>query len=354
MSSTAARNIDRVEEFTAAIDIYDPVRLDGHEDDFRVFARFVSSTIDARYLARHPPQELLPDLEHLMVAGLVRHPEEIRIRIAHDPDAADQRSILAICLDDHPFILSTVLMTLEVLGLRRQRYLGNAVPIRRSVTGEIGAVGLQEDPVEAFLWFELDTKDVDGRQDEITATLQNRLEAARRAVNDFEVIHAMVAAHAERAESLARSRPDQRIAHDGNARFLRWLLDDNFVFLGSRFLPIEDAAPSEPVGDHGVGTYQDHRGIQIEDADHRRAKVDDQEPAASTIDAELEGAAHPAQYRHHDPQVDVDDIHRAAVKAAHVGKRPTDRAMFDDAQARRSAPHLDQPTGSQVEPLEAE
>ena len=42
-------------------DQYEPERLDTQADAFRVFARFVSRTIDGRYLQRHPPLESLPD-----------------------------------------------------------------------------------------------------------------------------------------------------------------------------------------------------------------------------------------------------------------------------------------------------
>ena len=61
MTSATVRGIDRVEEFTSAVDTYEPSRLEQHADDFRVFARFISRAIDARYLDRHPPEELIPD-----------------------------------------------------------------------------------------------------------------------------------------------------------------------------------------------------------------------------------------------------------------------------------------------------
>jgi len=267
MSSVVARNIDRVEEFTAAVDVYEPRRLTRHEDAFRVFARLVSRSIDARYLDRHPPQELLPDLEHLMSSGVVRQPDEIKASINVLEGSGGQRGVLTACLPDHLFVLSTVLLTLDHLGVRRFRYLTNTVPVRRDSTGEIEAIGKPDATAEAFLWIEIEAQDLDQRQDQLEEELRSRLEASQAAVADFVPITTMVGALAERLQNLADTYPDQHAAHDGNARFLRWMLDENFVFLGTRYLQSDGTTPADKVSNLGVGRFDDWRGIQIEDAE---------------------------------------------------------------------------------------
>ena len=98
MTIISARSIDRVEEFTSAVDIYEPRTLEQQADNFRVFARFISRSIDARYLDRHPPEELIPDLEYLMAAGLVRQIDEIKVRLNLSNDSGGQRGIVAAVL----------------------------------------------------------------------------------------------------------------------------------------------------------------------------------------------------------------------------------------------------------------
>src|SRR5689334_7054814 len=81
MSEAVSAGKDLVETFIAAIDNYEPTLVHEYEDAFRSFARSFSRTLDARYLQRHPPEELLPDLEELMAASLQRDPEEVKVRI---------------------------------------------------------------------------------------------------------------------------------------------------------------------------------------------------------------------------------------------------------------------------------
>ena len=107
------RGIDRIEEFVGAVDHYEPLRASQHEDDFRIFARFLSRSLDARYLERHPAQELIPDLEELFCNGLHRQPEEIKIQVTVQGVSEDKRAYVSLCMPDATFIVSTVLLSLE-------------------------------------------------------------------------------------------------------------------------------------------------------------------------------------------------------------------------------------------------
>ncbi len=271
MSSNTIRNVDRVEAFSAAIDIYEPSRLQDHEDAFRVFARFISQSIDGRYLERHPSEELLPDLEDLMTAGLVRQADEIKICV-HPPSEERQRACLTLCLPEHLFVYSTVMLALNNLGVRHYRVLNNIVPIIRSVSGDISSIGQAGASLESFLWLDVEFRNIEGREKEVVARLDRELRSAQIVVRDFPAICAMVEEVATRSEHLARTRPDQRVAHENNARFLRWLVNENFVFLGTKFLEREGTTPCHLTGNYGLGSVEDEHGQQIEDAERAVAE----------------------------------------------------------------------------------
>ncbi len=272
MKVAKVRTADRVESFVAAVDAYEPHSLRQHADAFRVFARFISRSIDGRYLDRHPASELLPDIEQLLASTLVREPEEIKVRLSLNEEGSGRRGVLVTCMLDQPFLYSTVRLGLEFLGVKSYRTLNSVIPIRRDATGEITAIGASDSQRESFIWLEIEADGLAEHLGEIEAYIRQRLEACRTAVSDFVPNRQVVSELAERFEQLARERPDHRVIYEDNARFLRWLLDDHFVFIGTRYLPGPRGKPSHLVGDFGVGKYHDSRGMQIEDAE--RAVLD--------------------------------------------------------------------------------
>lgn len=267
MVSTLPRTADRVESLIAATDTYEPKLLKEHADQFRLFARYVSRTIDGRYLEHHPPDELLPDLEQLMYASLTRGPEQIVVHLAPSDDGEGRRGVLMTCMPDQLFIYSTVRLALEYLGLRPYRSINAVVPIRRGATGEINAVAAADVERESFIWLEVESEDLTQRVEAIETYIHGRLEAAKAAVRDFHNITSVVEQLATRFEWLARERPDHRDFFNSNSRFLRWLLDEHFVFLGLRYLEPVSGHPGVNIEDAGVARFDDWRGTQIEDAE---------------------------------------------------------------------------------------
>src|SRR6185437_6346578 len=84
---------------------------------------------------------------------------------------------------------------------------------------------------------------------------------------DFTPLSHLVQELATRFETLAAKRPDHRSAYEDNARLLRWLLNEHFVFLGARYLPKGNAKAADNVGEFGIGKFNDWRGIKIESAE---------------------------------------------------------------------------------------
>src|SRR4051794_6531823 len=113
MKAPSPHNADRVESFISTIDSYEPTIVGEYEDAFRLFARFISRSIDGRYRERHPPQELLPDIEALMEASLERPGDSITVRLKISDDPQNRRGVLITCMPDQRFIYSIVRLGLD-------------------------------------------------------------------------------------------------------------------------------------------------------------------------------------------------------------------------------------------------
>jgi glutamate dehydrogenase len=259
------RAADRLESFIGAIDAYEPQFVEEQGDAFRLFARCISRVIDGRYLERHPPEELLPDLEHLLAASLRRDPTEVKVKVTIDPNSRGRRGVLMSCMADQLFIYSVVRLALEQAGVKTYRSLNSIVPIKRSSTGEITSIGLADAPKESFIWIEIEAAELEQRYEAIERKVRDHLQAVQLVVSDFLPMRQVVTDLATQFEKLGQDRPDQRHVHEANARFLRWLLAEHFVFLGMKFLHSRKGAV--PFANLGVGRYEDKRGIQIGDAE---------------------------------------------------------------------------------------
>jgi glutamate dehydrogenase len=274
MKAATSPQADRVEKFVSSIDGYEPKRVTEHEDAFRVFARFISRSIDGRYLERHPPAELLPDIEQLMEATFTRPADTITVSLKLSDDASQQRGVLITCMPDQRFIYSIVRLALDSLQLRSYRAINSLIPIVRDNHGDMASVGAPDAPKESFIWTEVEGTDLKARAPQIEAYLQGRLQALAVVIEDFAPLTQMVQALAEDFAKQAELRAESAAAYTDNARLLRWLLNEHFVFLGARYLPQGSARPHHVVGDFGVGKFADWRGIQTEGGPQELAQIE--------------------------------------------------------------------------------
>lgn len=258
-----ANRSDRVESFISAIDAYQPRLSATPADEFRVFARFLSRSIDGRYLDRHPPRELLYDIEKLLQSSLVQGDDQIAITIEASPDDP-RRGTLHKCCPDQPFLYSIVSLTLDQLGVKMFRAINCVIPVERRKDSCLISVGRSDSMNESFVWVEIECENVRQRAAEIESTLRTRIGQLRDSVRDFDEMKRCISHVASGLEAKGVSTTTEHsVALTDGARFLRWLSDEHFILLGTKFVPSlgRDEQMFEPCG---TGKHGDWSSLERE------------------------------------------------------------------------------------------
>jgi len=216
--------------------------------------------------ARHAPDlrggsgERLPRLdtaaeEHLRLAA-ERPPGEVLVRVRSE--SAGVGATAEIVTDDMPFLVGAVLVAVSKAGSEVRRLIHPIVVVRRTPDGKLAEVLGDADPatpppetvVES--WIHLDLDQLPTGPDDLQRRLAEAIGHVRRVVGDTPAMTDRARAVADELTS-ASGRPGAT-APGEIARFLQWLVDGHFTFLGHRgYTP--DGAPH----DAGLGVLRDDR-----------------------------------------------------------------------------------------------
>ncbi|MDP9023229.1 MAG: NAD-glutamate dehydrogenase [Actinomycetota bacterium] len=144
-------------------------------------------------------------------------------------------TVVEVCTEDRPFLLTTITEELHRLGHHVVRTLHPVLGVERDRSGALTAVSPARGTPsrEALIHVELDERLTADQQREVREALRRVLHDAIDATTDFPRMR-------ERVERLATELRGQAargvLADEAGevAAFLDWLLDDNFLLLGSR------------------------------------------------------------------------------------------------------------------------
>lgn len=265
MTARTPSRADRVEAFISAIDSYEPKLAETPADEFRVFARFFSRSVDGRYLDRHPPDQLLPDIERLLETARVRPGRDVAIQIDEIP-GDEGRGVLHTNCFDQPFLYSTVRLALHQLGIKSFRSVNGVIPIQRDHEGGLVGVGKSDAPRESFVWMEIESEDLLRRRDEIATTLRERLQMLQESVDDFYEMKASIDRVADRFDAIGGSEHEHSREFKDGARFLRWLRDEHYILLGTHYVPTISNGEA-PLKTFGTGSRGDWSQFEREAKD---------------------------------------------------------------------------------------
>jgi glutamate dehydrogenase len=197
-------------------------------------------------------------------------PRAIRV---YDPDKdqdgwESKHTIIQIVTANTPFLIDSVMMELHRLGYsihltihpllhlqrNKKRKIENIIPFTTNIDSTL---------FESFVYMEIDKENDASRLEQLDACLNRILEDTRLAVKDRKAMTNKVGKIIESLESNPSKVSSGEIKR--STLFLRWLLDNNFVFLGIREYDLSIGKQGESlriVPGTGLGILRSHNNKQ--------------------------------------------------------------------------------------------
>src|SRR5499427_6556112 len=169
-----------------------------------------------------------------------RRPQTPKIRVGSPQSTSGQRlnnvSIVEILNDDMPFLVDSVMAELAERGFEAHLLLHPRPVVERDASGTLIAMRPSPTsgtyPRESLIQVHIDRIDSEDGRNALIVALGHVLADVRRAVDDWKPMLAQVSdLIAELTNDVRRSHVDDL---DESVEFLRWLMKDNFTFLGVR------------------------------------------------------------------------------------------------------------------------
>jgi glutamate dehydrogenase len=196
---------------------------------------------------RVPVEDLASEAPSTLATIVIRHleflrqrpPGEMLIRV-YNPSVdvegwESPHTIVEMINDDRPFLVDTGTLTLTEMGLGIHLIIHPVLRVSRDAQGKLTALHDKKSgrgKAESIIQFQVDRRTSRADLEEIESRLVAAMEDVRSAVADWKAMEAS----AVEAESLLEEWAgglDKEWVGESRA-FLRWLLDDNFIFLGVR------------------------------------------------------------------------------------------------------------------------
>ena len=195
--------------------------------DLELFEQFVVHVlprIRGPFLAQHRPSQVLEHLERAFHFARKRTPGTIKAELA----PSDKGIVVRSCMQDQPFIVDTLRLFLRNNDADYLSGFNLVFRATRDAEGQLVSVG--EGTTESVVMLEAERGEVDLEKDPHHVLV--RLQTAEATVTDFRSMTRRVERFVEKLEDRADSRPEAAPELRETAAFLKWLLRDNFVFMG--------------------------------------------------------------------------------------------------------------------------
>ncbi len=197
---------------------------------FAAFCAEISRQLRGPYVTRHGAENIPAKLVDLFELFSERKPATISARVKY---LGARRVNIQTVMSDQPFIVNTVrLMMTRAHGTYQSGF--NAVfRVERDEAGRVVSLGGDRGELESIVQMEAEGM---GRADAAQASelLAAHLALSRAMVEDFQDMTAEIERVAAHFDRLKRKHPDSAGPHREVRDFLRWLVEDNFVFMGVR------------------------------------------------------------------------------------------------------------------------
>jgi len=211
------------------------------------FASQLFRTVSAEDLLERRVEDLAGAAASLLEFAAERAPGKLAIRIlnplASRDGFASSHTVLQMVNDDMPFLVDSMTMALNARGRVIHLTVHPIMPVVRDalpggkgrITDLLSLEGYRADPgqakPESIMHVEIDREARADELDAIVADVRKALGDVRASVTDFRKMRAKCA---EVVQALASNPPPKVEDVAEGRRFLEWLNDDHFTFLGYR------------------------------------------------------------------------------------------------------------------------
>ena len=203
------------------------------------------------FIAHYYRRVALDDMQHRSVGDLYgaalshwnlakkRRPGAPRIHV-YNPDPEQHgwestHTVVQIVTDDLPFLVDSVAMAINRLGLTTHLIIHPLFYAKRDDRGEIKAIEdetVEGDRItEAWMHFEVDRQPDDAQLEEVQEEVNRVLGDCRTVVADWQSMRGQMTEVVGTLRSLTHGDAGER---DEAVAFLEWLIDNHFTFLGYR------------------------------------------------------------------------------------------------------------------------
>ena len=231
------------------------------------FIRQFYANVPIGDIAGDTPEELFSAALSLWQFAAKRPPGKPKLRVFNPrQDEHGWRSphtIVEIVNDDMPFLVDSVTAELGRQGLDVHLVVHPIMRIARDQKGQMTALdpvdkGGTEAPAESVMQIRVTQVAQPAKLETIAAGVENVLKDVRNAVNDWREMRERL--NESIAEIDAKKLPVAEEERAEVARFLKWLVDDHFTFLGCREYSLTgdgDAASYQIVEGRSLGVLRD-------------------------------------------------------------------------------------------------
>ena len=197
-------------------------------DLFTAFCGATLAQMRAPFIARHGAKRVPEALRQLFDNFRKRTGREIGVELT---PIGPGTAVLRTAMQDQPFIVDTARLLLSRAGVTYEGGFHAVLRVRRDEQGGVLSIGDADGGLESVSQFEVSGVEADAAEP-LALILEGNLRLARSMVEDHREMTNLVDQVASRMTRIAERRPDEREALNEANEFLRWLLSDNFVFMG--------------------------------------------------------------------------------------------------------------------------
>lgn len=235
----------------------------GRAQQVETFIRQFYANVPAGDIAGEPPEDLFCAALSLWQFAAKRSPGKPKLRVINPrQDEHGWRSphtIVEIVNDDMPFLVDSVTAELTRQNLDVHLVVHPVMRIARDAKAQITGLGDAEAPAESVMQIRVTQVAQPAKLEAIAAGIEAVLKDVRSAVSDWREMRERLNEAIGEIDNKKLPVPEDERAEV--TRFLKWLVDDHFTFLGYREYALAgagDAAAYKIIEDRSLGVLRDY------------------------------------------------------------------------------------------------